>query len=71
MSSYVQDHLDQKITTLQIVQIRKYLSDLGDPWVSLAYLVPYSYVNVRQMRLLYCRGSDRQVSGFSADLCLP
>ena len=50
--------LNQKITTLQIVQIRKYLSDLGDPWVSLAYLGHYYYVKVHQMSLLHCRGSD-------------
>ena len=42
---------------MEHMNISKYLSNLGH----------YRYVKVHKMRLLYCHGSDRQVSGFSAD----
>ena len=44
----------------EIVQIRKYLSNLGDSWSSLAYLGHYYYLKV------YCHGSNHQVTGFPA-----
>ena len=50
----------------EIVQIRKYLSNLGDSWSSLAYLGHYYYLEVCQVRLLYCHGSNHQVTGFPA-----
>ena len=60
-------HQDQKITTLEFVQIHKCLSNLGDSWSSLAYLDHYYYVKVGQVRLLYCRDCQCQESVFSAD----